>query len=84
MTFTPTKYDKSRTRLENFVTIYCDHCGSCKANRPCPALDISRRPADLKKEDIAFAEPRHCSHYRHRDSDGLIKGADIQELGIWK
>ncbi len=76
MLFQPTKYDKSRVRVSDFIVSYCDHRGSCV--QKCEVNST----ACLKKADIAYRELRHCS--RFKPYKGVVEGVEIMETGIWK
>lgn len=79
MIFRPTKYDKSKVKVSDFIGCFCNHREDC--GRECeakPTADL-RKP---KKEDVAYREPRHCS--RFRPHKGVVEGADIVETGIWR
>lgn len=72
---------RKQKKLTDFIDIYCDKRDQC-SNKKCQLG--TTRGLKPKKGDVAFVEHRHCDKYRGTDELGVVKGANIKEVGIWK
>ncbi len=74
----PLPSQRRERKLTDFVDLYCDKKDDC--DRKC-TLRSTGGLTKAHKDDVAFAETRHCQ--RFRPEGGAVAGADIREVGIW-
>jgi len=69
-----------KERVCDQVTVFCNHKEECSAKCENMKSAAEAKACITGIDDIAYVENRHCDRFRGAEK---VKGADIQELGVW-